>query len=76
MTMNDLTQAIDRSRSHNEIVAVEFSGNHADLLVALDELWEGDIDSVVENDGTVDVWDCGSSSGEADMDWRLSVTLH
>lgn len=69
-----LSSAIARSSSHNEIMSCEFSGTHAELLVELAGIYDGEIDSVVV-DGTIDVWGFSGSTPEGDMDWRLSVTL-
>lgn len=70
-----LTEAIDRSKSHDERASVEFVGDESDLLVALDQLHDGEIDSVRENDGEIDVWGWTDETPENEMDWRLIVTL-
>jgi len=70
-----LQQAIDRSRSHNERVHVEFRGDRTDLMVALDGLYDGEIDDAEENNGTIDVWGWTEDMAEGEMDWRLCVTL-
>lgn len=70
-----LQQAIDRSRSHNERVSVEFAGERSELMVALDGLYNGEIDDATENDGTIDVWGWTEDMPEGEMDWRLCVTL-
>ncbi len=62
----ELTIAIDRSKQYDRIVPVEYEGDHTDLLIALDGIVEGEIDSAVENEGEIDVWGSG---------WRLLVTL-
>jgi hypothetical protein len=61
----NLTEAIDRSRNHDEIVHVEYAGDLYDLLDEIDDL-DGEAEHA-ENGGTVDIW-----SGD---DWRLCVTL-
>ena len=70
-----LREAIDRSSSHNEIVAVEFAGDSSDLIAALNALYDGEIDDARENDGTIDVWGYSAHAPEGEMDWRLRVTL-
>ena len=69
----ELQSAISRSISHNEIVHCEWDGGGEAALVAeLSSIFEGDVESVRENDGTIDVWGCGDADV---MDWRLRVTL-
>ena len=75
MNETELQSAISRSISHNEIVHCEWDGGDAAALVTeLSAIYEGDVDSVRENDGTIDVWGC-PDDGVGDMDWRLRVTL-
>jgi hypothetical protein len=70
-----LQEAIDRSVSHTEVVAVEFGGgDEADLVAELHTLYDGEINSV-EADGKIDVWGYQTEAGDGEMDWRLSVTL-
>jgi len=61
-----LQEAIDRSRNQDEIARATFRGDEADLLVAIDQLCDGEIDSARENDGTIGVWGDG---------WRINVSL-
>lgn len=77
-----LQQAIDRSRSHNESVSVEYAVEGATkidrtvaLEMALSDIYDGEIDSANENDGTIDVWGWTEGMAEGEMDWRLKVTL-
>lgn len=70
-----LQQAIERSRSHNERVRVEFAGDRSGLMVALDGLYDGEIDDAPELDGAIDVWGWTEDMAEGEMDWRLCVTL-
>lgn len=71
-----LQQAIDRSRSHNESVSVELVGDdQTDIETALHAIYDGEIDSAKENDGTIDVWGWTEGMAEGEMDWRLKVTL-
>ena len=60
-----LRSAIDRSRSHNEIVALEFEGQLFDLQLELHRTEDG-----YENDGTIDAWSVAVEDG-----WRINVTL-
>ena len=66
MTTQELKKAIDRSRSHTEIVSVDATGNQAELVEVLSGLYDGEIavtvvrpsffhTSTVEAE-TVDVW--------------------
>lgn len=71
-----LTQAIDRSRSHNERVSVEVAAaDISEVLAELGSLYDGEIDSAQENDGTHDVWGYQADAPEGEMDWRLCVTI-
>jgi hypothetical protein len=74
--MNDLQNAIDRSSSHNEIVRIEWSGgDEATLVSELGAIYDGEIDSTRENDGSIDVWGYRRDAGDGEMDWRLNVRL-
>lgn len=70
-----LVDAIDRSRSHNESVAVQMECNHNELLSLLGLLWGDNFDSGIENDGTLDVWGWLPQTPEGKMEWRLKVSL-
>lgn len=70
-----LQQAIDRSISHNERVNVEFTGTRSELIRVLNGIYDGEIDYVTENDGTIDVWGWTEDMPEQDTEWRLYVTL-
>lgn len=70
-----LSGAIDRSLSRNETIAVEWDGgDEADLVGELNSLYDGEIDSVEVDDGTIDVWGHEYEEGD-EMAWRFSVTL-
>ena len=71
----DIYDAFARSGSHTEIVACEYAGDEAALLADLAEVYDGEIDSVRENDGTIDIWGFREESPEGQTDWRLKVTL-
>jgi len=71
-----LRQAIDRSRSHNEIVSIEYAATDStELELALGDIYDGQIDSACENDGAIDVWGWTEEMADGEMDWRLRVTL-
>ena len=74
-TTTALSDAISRSQSHTERVAVDFDGDRSDLMVSLDGIYDGEIDDATENDGTIDVWGWTEAKAEGEMDWRLKVTL-
>lgn len=76
--MTTLTEAIDRSKSHNERVNVEFVGDCAQLLAELNQHIDSDtmeIDCATENDGSIDVWAYNPETNDGSMIWRLCVTL-
>lgn len=75
MTTSKLQQAIERSRSHDEIVVVEFAGDHSELMATLDGLYNGEMDTRTDHGGAVDVWGWTEDMAEGEMDWRLCVTL-
>lgn len=68
----ELTHAIDRSISHNEIVPVKnFHATREGLLTLLSDLRDEDVEWV-ESDGVVDVWGCHGVHEDI-MLWRLLV---
>lgn len=73
--LTDLQSAIDRSISHNEIASVRLEARDiSEVLAELGSLYDGEIDSARENDGSYDVW--GYPEGtENETDWRLNVQL-
>jgi hypothetical protein len=72
---NELRNAIDRSIGHNEIVSVDWhAADEAELYADLSPLYDGCIDGVRLDDGTVDVWGYEGDSPDV-MDWHLRVTL-
>lgn len=76
MTAIDLQSAIDRSRSHNETASVRLEARDiSDVLAELGSLYDGEIDSARENDGSYDVWGWTEGMAEGEMDWRLNVTI-
>lgn len=70
-----LQEAIERSISHDESVSLDYAGTESDLMVALDQLHDGDIDSTHENNGNLDVWGWTAETPQDTQDWRLCVTL-
>lgn len=73
-----LCEAINRSISHTQIVAVEVEADDISQAVAsIGGEW--DIDYARENDGSYDVWGCVADDTEPsseDMAWRLNVTIN
>lgn len=81
-TTSTLSEAIDRSRSHDEIVALDWSGgDESDLLAELCAIYDGEIGNVdigptIGSDRPViDVWGYEGDPAIGAMDWRLNVTL-
>ncbi len=74
--LTELSDAIRLSQLHNENISVNFLGDESELISELHAICDGDLDSVRDNNGTIDVWGCTpkmEKSGKTD--WRLSVTL-
>ena len=72
----DIYDAFARSGSHTEIVACEYAGgDDCNLVADLAAMYDGEIDHVRDNDGTIDVWGFREDAPEGEMDWRLKVTL-
>lgn len=76
--MNTLEHAIARSRSHNEIVAVEVDDIQAGFRALLDALGtdcEYDYVDTRDQDGHPmrEVWDASDTSGAGNMDWRVHL---
>jgi hypothetical protein len=73
---SELQLAIDRSRSHDEVVRIEIEATDiADVLATLVAMYDGEIDSVTENDGSEDVWGWTDETAEGKQDWRLNITI-
>jgi hypothetical protein len=72
-TYTNTQEAIERSRSHNEIVTVEASDIDAVTGIACEQ--DGDYDSVQIEPGAYDVWGWTSEEGDGEMDWRLTVRI-
>ena len=73
-----MTEAIERSRTHNARVDAEFSGDCSSLLAELNQHIDSDtheIDCAEENDGSIDVWAYDPETDDGSMIWRLCVTL-
>ena len=71
-----LQRAIDRSREQDRTVRCRFEGTEADLMVALHVIYDGEFDTSVENDGTIDAYGWIEDVDPCPShDWRLSVTL-
>lgn len=75
-TTTDLTAAIARSRSHNEIVSIEIEAKDiSEVLADLAAIYDGEIDDARENDGTYGAWGWTEDMAEGEMDWRLNIRL-
>lgn len=81
-TYTEIREAIERSRSHNEIVHVQVPSKHSDrdadaamLQGTLGAEYDGEIDSAWENDGSLDIWGYDEDAPAGEMDWRLKVTF-
>jgi len=71
-----LQTAIDRSISHNEIVAVEIDAETIDsILPLIDVDTYGQFESVRENDGSYDVWGFSDDATEGLIEWRIKIRL-
>jgi hypothetical protein len=71
-----IKNAIDRSRSHGEIVAVEIDGDCVDALGYLDQVCGDCFDysaDVVGGQEVLDVWGVGEDGPESDTAWRLTI---
>ena len=75
MTTQELKKAIDRSRSHTEIVSVDATGNQAELVEVLSGLYDGEIDATVVDDETVDVWGYRADAPLGSAEWGLRISL-
>jgi hypothetical protein len=73
---SQLANAIAHSQSHNEIVHVEIAASDiSEVLAELNAIYDGEIDSSTENDGSEGIWGWTEEMAEGQMDWRISVTL-
>lgn len=76
MMKSQLENAIAKSRSQNEIVHVEIAASDiSEVIAALNSLYDGEIDSSTENDGSEGIWGWTDDMAEGQMDWRINVTL-
>jgi hypothetical protein len=73
---SQLENAIARSQSHNEIVNVEIvASDISEVIAELNAIYDGEIDSSTENDGSEGIWGWTEDMAEGQMDWRINVTL-
>ena len=70
----ELYDAIDESAFRTTVVDIEFTGTCEELEIACSMVSRCDIDSAVENDGTIDIWGHYDDTPD-EMEWRLKVTL-
>jgi len=77
MKGNDMNikEAIQESSRRSQITSAEFEGNEIDLRLAIDELYDGEFDTAIENDGTIDIWGFQEDAPAWSMDWRINVRL-
>jgi len=78
-TETRLADALERSRTHNKIVAVEVD----DIGTAIAELrrlerqglieWIGNVDLREDGERTADIWAALPGAADGDMLWRLSL---
>ena len=74
---DELTRAIDRSTSHDEIVHVEVDSIE-DAITTLHTMWGGDLDyvdgvEVGRGDRYTDVWGWDDETPENEQEWRLHL---
>ena len=68
---NELADAIERSRSHDEIVTIEVADPDA-ARAEIAALYSGEIDSVLNGD-TLEVWGWTDAQAEDQMDFRVHL---
>lgn len=74
----ELSKAIARSISHNEIASVEVTtpdGTLDDVLAAIWKIHGDKYGYNTENDGSYDIYGWSGDDAEGAMDWRIRVTL-
>lgn len=73
---SQLENAIAQSQSQNEIVSVEIvASDISEVIAELNAIYDGEIDSSTENDGSEGIWGWTEDMAEGQMDWRINVTL-
>ena len=71
-----LENAIARSQRQNEIVHVEIMASDiVEVIAELNAIYDGEIDSSTENDGSEGIWGWTEDMAEGQMDWRINVTF-
>ena len=69
-----ITNAIDRSESHNEIVAIKIDGDSGDALAAISQLTDCETDYAMIED-RLDIWGYNADAQDGAMLWRLNITF-
>ena len=73
-----ITNAIDRSESHNEIVAIKIDGDSRDALAAIAAITDCETDynmSDYQGEDRLDIWGYNPADKDGDMIWRLNITF-
>jgi len=68
---NQINQSIETSIYCDMRVHFDYEGTQDELLDAIEEMCDYEIDYTTENDGSLDVW---ATDATGDMVWRLCVT--
>jgi hypothetical protein len=75
-TQHTIAGAIERSRSHNEIVSVivdDIEAAFAELTAGLDTDYDYVDTRGQDGESMREVWDCESGAGNGEMDWRVHL---
>ena len=73
-----ITNAIKRSESHNEIVRLEIDGDSGDALAAIAAITDCETDynmSDYQGEDRLDIWGSNADDKDGDMIWRLNITF-
>ena len=73
-----IANAIKRSESHNEIVAIKIDGDSEDALNAVNAVTDCETDYAMidrEGEDRLDIWGYNPADKDGDMIWRLNITF-
>jgi hypothetical protein len=73
-----ITNAIKRSESHNEIVHLEIDGDSVDALAAIAAITDCETDynmSDYQGEDRLDIWGSNADAQDGAMLWRLNITF-